>query len=111
MVDGVQHETSSTKNSECTAACFNTKNEKSNIDGECVNNSTDNSGSNDVDMLYLLGHRGIPNEINRMGKLFLSNLQMQGQTAYGSGVLSKILSTGSEQLQETCLMSLPYIVW
>ena len=111
MINGVHHETSSTKNSECTAANFNTKNEKSNIDVECVSNSNNNSDSDDLDILYLLGHRGIPNEINRMGKLFLSNLQMQGQTAYGSGVLSKILSTGSEQLQETCLMSLPYIVW
>ena len=64
-----------------------------------------------IDILYLLGHRGLPNDIHRMGKLFLSNLQMQGQTAYGSGVLSKILSTGSRQLQETCLISLPYIIW
>ena len=99
-------ENSSIKNNEFEAHSTTSTNHS---DIEFVDNNTNNN--NDVDILYLLGHRGIPNEIHRMGKLFLSNLQMQGQTAYGSGILTKILSTGSEQLQETCLMSLPYIVW
>ncbi|XP_066932673.1 armadillo repeat-containing protein 5-like [Clytia hemisphaerica] len=50
-------------------------------------------------------------ESHRVGKLLLSNLQSQSQTTYGSGVLSKILSNGSIQLKETCVLSLPYIIW
>ena len=91
-------ETSSTK----TTTASNTKDEEEDANNRFCENNHD---------ILFLGDHGVTRECHRIGKLLLSNLQMQGQTTYGSGVLSKILSMGSNQLQETCLVALPYVIW
>lgn len=46
-----------------------------------------------------------------LGQLLLSNIRSHSESSYGKGVLSHILLTGSRELRETCMFSLPHIVW
>lgn len=46
-----------------------------------------------------------------LGKLLLQNLRSLCESSYGMGVLSHILLTGSKELKERCVVSLPHILW
>ena len=72
------------------------------------------SSESDVDELQednIYIHKDVSRECWRIGRLLLSNMQSQSELPYGGGVLSKILLTGSKELQKTCIFSIPYIVW
>jgi len=79
-------------------------------DGDSVDNTGEFYFDNfDEDILFV--GQSVSKNCLRVGKLLLSNLQTKSETAYGHGLLSKILSTGSNQLKEACVLSLPYIIW
>ena len=45
------------------------------------------------------------------GKFLISNLRSQSESSYGKGVFSHILLTGSMELKERCIVSIPHVVW
>lgn len=45
------------------------------------------------------------------GKFLISNLRSQSESSYGKGVFSHIFLTGSMELKERCVVSLPHVVW
>jgi len=46
-----------------------------------------------------------------LGKLLVSNLRSLCESSYGKGVLTQILLTGSKELKENCVLSMPYMIW